>query len=699
MAGVRRAATGRRVGVLALVLVAIGWPGPARATDGDVITLPGLTVLAHVADLDGDGVREVVRLVADEAWDPLAIEAWSHDGSGWRASSRLPIQRPADGGPGPMTAVSPAAMLSWRDGDREHLVLVTSGGLHPAGGVDRIELARISRRGAQLELVPLPADGGPVERIEAADVDGDGLDELIVTEPSATIDRPRTVRLLRWTGDRFASEPVTVSDGPYLSEPVIGESDEVPGDDLVFTRHDRPELYRFAPASSSAIERAMLPVDDASYPIWPVAVADGAVFVYVQSPLGTSFLRVEWPAGGEAEITVSEDGEDASGLQPMPAGDDVYFLGDPSFGPERDLTLRDARLVSVATVPVGAATAQMRRLLESGLEFTHRSLNPFPYSGPIPGGIDGSPAMLSAGHLIIAGDDGIEVRPTGTFTGVTPLGTVGPDDEWMALSQTVPFVWAAGYLHPSVPVENAVTIAPLTTALEPEANGGLLEVELRGASRIGSGDDAWVASADGGFEVVVHGMPGSRVAAVLANRVDQSMEIGPDGSVVLRLDPRPRRDTTVSYTAQVVLVAPTGHLYGTTWTGRVLREPPALEAAGATRTGAWEAAVSGRTDAHASVTVDGTPVAVDEDGAFRIMLDAGLVPRDVLVRASDPAGNETTQRLEVVGLVDYRGWPWVPIVGMATILFGAGMYLRAPRGRSLADVRRDEGTIEEIDAG
>lgn len=699
MAGARRSAV-RRIG--ALLLVALAWPGTALAADGDeVATLPGFTALAHVADLDGDGESELVRLVSERQWGPVALEAWSREGSAWRATARLSISGvSADAPAGLVTPDQPATFLRWRDGEGERVLLVTSDGLRHEGGVDRFGIAAVTRSGTRLELTPMPADDeGPAARLQAADLDGDGIDELVVTEPEAW---QRSIRVLRWNGDRFVSERISMTAGEILGEPVIGESDGIPGEDLILGRHDRPELVRVTLHSSLTVERVQLAGDSPSRPAWPIAVADGAIFVHVESSLIPALLRVEWPAGAEPDI--SDVQSDEAGIifpEPFQVDDELVFFDAPWWygrlsDPLRDVVVRDRTLTTIATVPVSPALDRTQRWREMAGQ--RGGLASFPYRGPLPGGIDGSPALIVGGHLLILRDAGAEVRPIAGFAGVAPLGFIGPDDAWMALSANTAFSSGSGYLHPSAPVENGVTIAAARRVLEPEANDGALDVTLVGATPVAGPDGEWLASPDGGFEVVVRGEPGSHVVAIIGTRVQASADIGPEGSTVLRLDPRPRRSDTVPYTLGLVLFAPTGHVYGTDWLGRVLRETTTLDVSAGTRDGALEATIAGRSDPYASVTVDGRPVTTDADGQFRLAVDAGLVPRDVVVRAVDPVGNVATARLEVVGLVDYRPWPWPVIVSVALALFAVGMYLRAPRGPGMRTVARGDGSIEEIEA-
>jgi hypothetical protein len=74
-------------------------PPTVRAQEAarDAVLLPGPTLDALALDLDGDGSREVVRLIA---WGPdgtAAVEVW-RDRGGWeRLGDALPFWRPPTG--------------------------------------------------------------------------------------------------------------------------------------------------------------------------------------------------------------------------------------------------------------------------------------------------------------------------------------------------------------------------------------------------------------------------------------------------------------------------------------------------------------------------------------------------------------------------------------------------------------------------
>lgn len=704
MTGVRLRALVASVTVVAAATFAA--PMFSRASDAAITILPGQTALAHAFDVDGDGARELVRLWMPGASGALELEIWSFDGDAWRATAAVPLT--GFHGNAEVLADAPIALLEWRDAGRPRLLLAVGAELSRTGGTERLEFALVVATDRELRLQPMPiAHDGPADRIQAVDLDADGTDELLVTEPAEPQpESGRRLRVLRWDGERFVGEHVPVAEDAVVGEALVGETDGRPGADIILVSHEGAELFRVAADAgpSTSVERLDLSeLDPSLLAVWPAAIARGTIYLYGERSGVPLFLGLRWPAGRSPTVAeVSADGLFRF-RQPIWIGEQLHFLDDPSaMSPSggwggASLHAEDGALI--AELPASAALDRSRRWLEAA-GFQAGFFGPYPYTGDLPGGVGGRPAMIARGTLIVVGPDGdLQTRPAGSFAGTAPLGLVGPDEGWIAVTTTMPFTMAPGYLHPSFPTEDAVRIAPADAVLAPESDDGVLTVSFDGATPVTDPQATWVASADGGFTVTVEGPAGSQVAAVIGSFVEATGTIGEDGRIELRLDPRSRRDDTVEYTAGVVRLSPTGHVHATEWRGRVLRDAPALEATAETRVGAFEAVLRGTADRHATVTVDGTAVDVDPDGAFSLAVEAGLVPEAVVVRAVDPVGNETTTRLEVVGLVDYRGWPWVPIVGIATAALGAGMYLRAGRRQARPSVEiLGEGTIEEIEA-
>jgi hypothetical protein len=176
---------------------------------------------------------------------------------------------------------------------------------------------------------------------------------------------------------------------------------------------------------------------------------------------------------------------------------------------------------------------------------------------------------------------------------------------------------------------------------------------------------------------------------------------------VVRLSDRPR-DLTVkpprgredrAYQATIIVVSPGGIGRLERMRGLVVRTGPELSATATTVEGELAATVRGTVQqTGGEVLVDGRPVELAEDGSFELRVDAPLWPRAVEVVARDVLGTEARARVDALGLVDYRGWPWAAIVGVLTVGAGLVLFLRIPRGdRSAPATQVDgDGSLEEI---
>ena len=107
--------------------------------------------------------------------------------------------------------------------------------------------------------------------------------------------------------------------------------------------------------------------------------------------------------------------------------------------------------------------------------------------------------------------------------------------------------------------------------------------------------------------------------------------------------------------------------------------------------------VQGQSAPFATVTVAGTPVAVDERGHFSASVALPPWPTDVEVVATDAVGNVATIAVSGVGLLDYRTLPWMAILVAAVTLVGVGLYLWVPRARPEPRPAGDDAVLEEMD--
>jgi hypothetical protein len=168
--------------------------------------------------------------------------------------------------------------------------------------------------------------------------------------------------------------------------------------------------------------------------------------------------------------------------------------------------------------------------------------------------------------------------------------------------------------------------------------------------------------------------------------------------VTLTIDPPGRDDRNREFELSVFVIGPTGLTSGASWQAEALRVAPEVTASAEVDVLALQATISGRVTSGVTLTVDGASVVPSPSGAFRVEVDAPIWPRDVVVVARDPIGNEAVEHLEIVGFVDYRGLPWIPIVGVATILAGILLFVRTPSLRPESRPLPDgDGRLEEID--
>lgn len=105
----------------------------------------------------------------------------------------------------------------------------------------------------------------------------------------------------------------------------------------------------------------------------------------------------------------------------------------------------------------------------------------------------------------------------------------------------------------------------------------------------------------------------------------------------------------------------------------------------------------GETASYASMRVDGRAAAVPEDGAFSARVPLPLWPTEVEVVATDFPGNSARTVVSGVGIFDYRGLPWIPIVALLLAVEALLLYLRQPRPAEDPRPRDGDGVLEEME--
>ena len=392
-----------------------------------VVVLPDAPILQSVAaDVDGDGRREVVRLVVG-AGDAVLAEVWGQSTQGWQLRgdpvevvppSRvgLRIDRVYQATPVRLLVRHVAGVERVTVASQPHFEEIDVGEpccliLHDLAIADGVALRR---------PVSGPSDFADV--ITVIDFDGDGTDELLSTESLPTagqIEFAIEARVHRWVDGAFAPPtetrlPFGSGDSPFR----LGDSDGLPGDEAaILSTIGPPGIFRIRLTEGDRLiqEAGRIVADQA------VAVPlDGGRGIAVVGPV-VGLMVAEWPPGEVVSAasadslvtgativgTVAVNGQ-ARLVVNQPATGAVHLLGLPDLLPPQGVTItRSPAAAVLADAPLA------------------------PFSGPLPGGgTDGEPAIIHAGRLIpsLADDGPSGTSLVATLAGAEPLGLVGDHD-------------------------------------------------------------------------------------------------------------------------------------------------------------------------------------------------------------------------------------------------------------------------------
>ena len=707
-----------RAACLALAVLLCAAPGLVRAADPPApIAIPsepgaqfldGAAFGGIVADVDGDGIRELVRLVP-KADSPglLAVDAWrvNADGS-WQSLGEAPLtraasvneilsERPARRNPmRPVGVGEPARFLTWNDGTRERLLVATiASSLQPVACCLTVwEVTATAKSGVGLRL-RLSTQGNATS-ILSLDLDGDPADELFVTQqPDPRGPNEVPVRAYDWDGRKFNEARSSFIAPPGWGAFPSADTDGRPGGEVLISSDPIDDgggavLNRFWMAGGS-VETESWAIR-ARGAVAAFDAGDGPRIVVVPAEIGVT-LVVRWPAGGaiEYEAGASDVGRLLGILGSGPNARILIAAHDGGSG----FRISGPRLEAVPVPGVDGAAAALQA---NGLQ---------PYVGRLPGGLSGHAAYIAAGRLIDQQPPSSLLRQLATtgiaaLPGITPLGVLGPGESRMALLHGDVDTSRDGgdLVGPLRRTPAPVSVALTTAVLSPESGGGSLHPGFGGAV---STNDAGTALAIGRdpFTAALRGPAGSTVALSIAGLTDPAgpgtaLSLG-DGSLQLPIPPPSRGDR---FRLSISVITPAGHGYTGSWRVQVLDDPPSLVVDTPLAPLSLRVPISGSTRSGAAVTIDGRPVAVAPDGSFAADIDAGLVPRDVDLVATDAVGNVTRQVISVVGFVDYRRLPWIPVVALLTVAAAVILFLRAPRPRpERPRAPDDDARLEEID--
>jgi hypothetical protein len=692
---------------------------------------PPAIELAEVAtgalafDLDGDGVNELLGVVADDAAQGLlAVQAWwvADDGSVER-SNQVRARRSASvdeilAGRGrlgidrdDMIAVrvdEPARLVVVRRDGRDVVLLATMG-TETDQDVQCCftvwELTMAERGQIDLRLVADPQRIG-VEFVPV-DVDGDGTDELLVTEGPLTdgggdlLD----VSLLRWTGERFARDGFTIPLVASCCAAIldVGETDGQPGEEVLLTGPS-PDLATGLHRVSSRdgvphVERAEIgevaaarAVDLPSGPA--IVVADGFSSLYTWSwSSDQEPERLAFRTTGGAPVAVFGSGDESRVFvsPSVPPGSVLALPSDLGGGVGPTTTFgRDTRAGSFSAA-FGGDT----------------DFDPPPFFGVLPDGAPGAPNAYAFAGSWVAPDPDPEVVATATrmalLPGLEPLGRVGNDGEWMALLSNFGPVEFFGFpiVRPQLDMLRSREIGRLAlvataSVFEPEADLGRLFPTWTGVAPDPGRPFNFIVGNDP-VDAEIHAPPGTLVRWKTRGGGGVA-EALPNGLVRIRLleaagTSAPDGSGT---TASIALLTPAGHAYSGTWRISVYRQPPDLGIRDDPALIDFSPTLSGQTIPGSTLTVNGKQAPVAEDGSFAIPVDVGVLPTELRVVVVDPVGNRTERVVSRVWPFDYRKLPFVPIAVLLTIAAGAVLFLRKPDAGPRRRTPDDGSTFEEI---
>jgi hypothetical protein len=699
---------------LAVAAAASALPAPVHGAtsippDQTGQMLGGTPITAIVGDIDGDDVRELITLgPRDEDPVHLAVAVFEERAGGEVVSAgSAPLARVASvteqlsGLPRPdennllqARVDEPARLIAWRERGRERVLAVAIGTLRNARACC-LSIWAVERGEGGIRLRLLTDTMRSADQVRAVDMDADGTDELVVTEPRED-SRPNavTVAVLRWTGQRFSGESMVVSPAAPTELLPLGDSDGQSGDEvgLIGEAVGSAQLYRIALNTDGGELRG----DAAELPfagrLIPLSEPGGGRLVLGNDTRGTVLLR--WPAGRRMSVAVASpwDGVPMTTIGTGTAAMLVKVRG------ERVLDIFSAGLRSLNSGITGTL-AEVR---------FHRAGIPT-YAGQLPGGMAGGEAFIFHGRMVSAASQrrgGPVVSDTSVMPGGVPIGLFGSRSELLAMAQATAPAHALGFdasreggqlSQPAGGLRStAIVVADAELSLSPEADHGLIQPAPQGPVRVEPGPNEPFVLAGGAFTLPITGPPRTRILLRVGD-AEHEAQVAEDGTADVRVSTEGYEDGD-RVRVTLLAITPAGQGYGGGWMVSIHTRPPSLSASTPFAPLGFDVSVSGRTTSGATVAVDGTPVPVTADGRFEVAVAAGLWPRDVQIEATDPLGNRNSTTVSVVAPLDYRQLPWIPIVALLTILAGIVLYLRVPHPRpAAASGQITDATLEDLD--
>lgn len=687
--------------LLALLVAAPVAVPPSPSAIGAVPDEPGVVVLPDApilqtvaADLDGDGRRELVRLVRGDGEAALA-EVWVERGPTWAMLGEpVEVVPPSRIGAriDDVYAATPVRLLVRRVAGRERVTVASQPHFEEIDVGEPCCLLLhdlVIEPGGVARRVEVAAPSDFADAVLVIDLDGDGTDELLSTfspPPARRVSFAIDASVHRWIDGRFAdpavsSLPAGAGDVPFLLE----DSDGVPGDEAAIAGTIGPpqlNRIRLGPGDALVMDPAGRAADQAL--AIPLGGGRGVAVSGIDG-----LIAAPWPAGESISA---------------PAGSsrlsDVRLIGTVEIDGEQLLALHRRETTALHLLALPGLEPRRSSLIGRSPAGERLGLGPLsPYSGPLPVADPGvAPEVAHGGNRVGAGPSPVRMA---TLAGAQPIGLVG--DATLVALHHGPLELAVsgaggGALAVPAPLPSAWTsIVPVGLVRDPETDAGDLEPQVLGAlprERI----DELAVGADG-FTAEILAPPGSRVVASDGQAATSRVLVVPDGGALAipLLRGSNSQDPSSMQAVTLIVTTPAGHAYMAAWNVEVRTGPPPVEVDVATDLGSPAVEIEGTTLPGASVHVDGRSVDVDPAGRFAARVEVPPWPTDVVVEVDDSLGNVGRATVSGVGWFDYRALPWVPLVAAIVAVAALILLLRVPRLDPLPPRPDDDSALEELE--
>ena len=594
---------------------------------------------------------------------------------------------------------------------------------------------------AEVERTEIP---GVVSSGGAADVDADGIPELVVGSPQACDGS------VLWVlqQDTFAGGPMRLSvEGRAIIGAVVGRWDQVPGDDLL-TYTSEPCMVPDPDTTPSVFLEAIRLADGTSIVGGLDVLAPEVTFL--GSPLlidldagaagaapldeavirGATGLAVIDPSDDWRLTTISRGDTIPLGVTSLPSNDSpalVYIDFEQDSVAARSTLGRAAdgspAIISRDDLPVqaqGQTPDRLRRLAAQAALGVMYGRPGVVWQGRI--AQDDCPDVLIQGARIRCAESAFESGAA--WLGTRPLVAIGEgpsrrllvaagmaSDPQIGLpivptpaATDVPGWWRAG---PSAPFALAEVRAGDALYYQefPEPRSSVERVSNPDATTALPGftgarllvrADATVTGQEPPRDLAVEEVFGGdgqagELRAIVRIPVPPGLDSGRDGAAVLvPLAEATLPDGTAGsqWTMQVVPINDWGEV-GPMAVGLVQRDStgPTLVVGEPFTTPVWPlpAKLTGSAEPGSTVVVDGVGEApLDRRGGFEFQTTLAPWPQTIRITATDASGNQTVREISIIGGVDYRRFPWTVIAAVAIVIAVGASGFRGVRRRPVA---------------